>query len=171
MVGYTTCGDETKMLHDGHSNIATPNHVRRDQTQYSITPFDGDCSYSEYAKWELVEDELFSMLHFSENERLRAITGAFMGYALIWWEFICENKETPKTWMMLKELLRYNYVPTYSSILCEELQFLKRGRKSVQSYFKQLQDLTLHCEIDECAKASENRFLHGLRPENSEYSC
>jgi hypothetical protein len=97
MVGYTTYGNETKILHDGHSNIAAPNHVRPDQTQYSITPFDGDCNYSEYAKWELmVENELFSMHHFSEKERLRAITSAFMGYALTWWEFICENKEIPK---------------------------------------------------------------------------
>ena len=50
----------------------------------------------------MVENELLFMHYFSENERLRAITSAFMGSALIWWEFICENKETHKTWIMLK---------------------------------------------------------------------
>ena len=33
------------------------------------------------------------------------------------------------------------------------------------SYFEKLQALMLRCEIDECLEASENRFLHGLRPE------
>ena len=58
------------MSRDGHSKIVAPNHVRRDQTQYSITPFDGDCNYSENAKWELVvENELLSIHHFSKKER------------------------------------------------------------------------------------------------------
>ena len=72
---------------------------------------------------------------------------------------------TPKTWMMLKQLLRYDYVPIYHSILCEELQFLQQGSKSVKSYYEKMQALMLQCEIDECVEATENRFLHGLQPE------
>ena len=72
---------------------------------------------------------------------------------------------TPKTWMMLKQLLRYDYVPIYHSILCEELQFLQQGSKSVKSYYEKMQALILRCEIDECVEATENRFLHGLQPE------
>ena len=60
----------------------------------------------------------------------------FTGYALTWWQFRCENYETPKTWMMLKQRLRYDYVPIYHSILCEELQFLQQGSKSVKSYYE-----------------------------------
>ena len=67
--------------------------------------------------------------------------------------------------MMLKQLLRYDYVPTYQSILCEELQFLQQGSKSVKSYYEKMQALMLRCEIDECVEATENRFLHGLLPE------
>lgn len=164
MAGYTIYGDGTNKMHEALSNIAAPNHVNRGKIRYSIPPFDGDCNYSEYAKWELkVEMYLVSIHHFSEQERIRAISSAFTGYALTWWHFLCENNETPKTWKMLKQLLRYDYVPTYYSILCDELQFLKQGSKSVKSYFEKLQALMLRCEIDECAETTENRFLHGLR--------
>jgi len=109
--------------------------------------------------------ELLSINNVSEHERIRAITSAFTGYALTWWQFRCENYETPKTWMMLKQLLRYDYVPIYHSILCEELQFLQQGSKSVKSYYEKMKALMLRCEIDECVEATENRFLHGLQPE------
>ena len=69
---------------------------------------------------------------------------------------------TPKTWMMLKQLLRYDYVPIYHSILCEELQFLQQGSKSLKSYYEKMQALMLQCEIDECVEATENRFLHRM---------
>ena len=67
--------------------------------------------------------------------------------------------------MMLKELLRYDYVHIYHSILCEELQFLQQDSKSVKSYYEKMQTLMLRCEIDECVEATENIFLHGLQPE------
>ena len=154
------------MTTQGPSNIAAPNHIKRGTIDISIPSFDGDCNYSEYAKWELeVENELLSINNVSEHERIRAVTSAFTGYALTWWQFRCENYETPKTWMMLKQLLRYDYVPIYHSILCEELQFLQQGSKSVMSYYEKMQALMLQCEIDECVEATENRFLHGLQPE------
>ena len=137
MAGYTIYGDGRKMTTQGPSNIAAPNHVKRGTIDISIPSFDGDCNYSEYAKWELeVEKELLSINNVSEHERIRAITSAFTGYALTWWQFRCENYETPKTWLMLKQLLRYDYVPIYHFILCEELQFLQQGSKSVKSYYE-----------------------------------
>ena len=57
--------------------------------------------------------ELLPINNVSEHERIRAITRAFTGYALTWCQFRCEIYGTPKTWMMLKQLLRYDYVPTY----------------------------------------------------------
>ena len=134
---YTIYGDGRKMTTQGPSNIAATNHVKRGTIPIFIPSFDGDCNYSEYAKWELeVEKEFLSINNVSEHEQIRAITSAFTGYALTWWQFHCENYETPKTWMMLKELLRYDYVPIYHSILCEELQFLQQGSKSVKSYYE-----------------------------------
>ena len=122
MVGYTIYGDGREMTTQGPSNIAAPNHLKRGTIHFCIPSFDGDCNYSEYSKWELeVEKELLSINNISEHERIRAITSAFTEYALTWWQFCCENYETPKTWMMLKQLLRYDYVPTYHSVLCEEL--------------------------------------------------
>ena len=56
-------------------------------------------------------------------------------------------------------------MPIYHSILCEELQFLQQGSKSLKSYYEKMQALMLQCEIDECVEATENRFLHGLQPE------
>ena len=56
-------------------------------------------------------------------------------------------------------------MPIYHSILCEELQFLQQGSKSVKSYYEKMQALILRCEIDECVETTENRFLHGLQPE------
>ena len=124
MAGYTIYGDGRKMTTQGLSNIAAPNHVKRGTIHISIPSFDGDCNYSEYAKWELeVENELLSINNVSEHERIRAITSAFTGYALTWWQFRCENYESPKTWMMLKQLLRYEYVPTYHSVFLKNFSF------------------------------------------------
>ena len=108
---------------------------------------------------------MLSIINVSEHKRIRAITSTFTGYALTWWQFRCENYETPKTWLMLKQLLRYDYVPIYHSILCKELQFFQQGSKSVKSYYEKMQALILRCEIDECVETTENRFLHGLQPE------
>ena len=86
------------MTTQGSSNIAAPNHVKWGTVHIFIHFFDGDCNYSEYAKWELeVEKELLSINNISEHERIRAITSAFTEYALTWWQFRCENYETPKT--------------------------------------------------------------------------
>ena len=65
---------------------------------------------------------------------------------------------------MLKQLLIYDYVPKYHSILCEELQFLQQGSKSVKSYYEKMLTLMLRCEIDESVEATENRFLQELQP-------
>ena len=59
MVGYTIYGDGRKMTAQGPSNIAAPDHVKRGTIDIFIHSFDGDCNYSEYAKWEFaVEKEL-----------------------------------------------------------------------------------------------------------------
>ena len=75
--------------------IAAPNHVKRGTIDIFIPSFEGDCNYSEYAKWELeVEKELLSINNVSEHERIRTVTSAFIGYAFTWWQFRCENYDT-----------------------------------------------------------------------------
>ena len=82
MAGYNN-RDGGKIKTQDLSNIAAPNHVKRGTIDISIPSFDGDCNYSEYAKWALeVGKELFSINKVSEHERIRAITSAFTGYAL-----------------------------------------------------------------------------------------
>ena len=86
MAGYIIYGDRRKMTTQGPSNIAAPNRVKRGTIHISIPSFDGDCNYSEYAKWELeVEKELLSINNVSEHECIRAVTSAFTGYALTGW--------------------------------------------------------------------------------------
>ena len=64
--------------------------------------------------------------------------------------------------MMLKQLLRYDYVPICHSILCEELQFLQQGSKSVNSYYEKMQTLMLRCEIDESVEKLRIDFCMGF---------
>ena len=59
------------MTTQGPSNIAAPNHVKRGTIHIYIPSFDGDCNYSEYAKWELeVEKELLSINNISNMNEL-----------------------------------------------------------------------------------------------------
>ena len=70
MTGYNY-RDGRKMTTQGPSNIAAPNHVKRGTIDISIPSFDGDCNYSEYAKWELeVEKELLSINNISNMNEL-----------------------------------------------------------------------------------------------------
>ena len=67
MAGYTIYGDGRKMTTQGPSNIAAPNHVKLGRIHIFVPSFDGDCNYSEYAKWELeVEKKLLSINNVSK---------------------------------------------------------------------------------------------------------
>ena len=56
-------------------------------------------------------------------------------------------------------------MPTFHSILCEELQFLQQGSKSVKSYYEKNTSFNVTMWNRWMWEAIGNRFLHGLQPE------
>ena len=69
----------------------------------------------------------------------------FDGYALIWWEQIQnqreENGEFPVApWAEMKREMRACFVPKhYKCDLFDKLQNLKKGSKSLEEYYKEME--------------------------------
>ena len=55
----------------------------------SLPSFEGRFNPSIYLTWELEVEQVFSHHDFSELERVRAATRAFIGFASVWWSVHC----------------------------------------------------------------------------------
>ena len=132
----------------------------------AIPSYSGSYDGEKYFDWEIaIEQELNS--HFvPEQHRVRQATSKFKDFAIIWWYELAAMNALPSTWEQLKEAMRDRFIPfSYKRDLLRKIQCLLQGNRSVQEYYKEFQKCSICCEINECEEATENRFLHGLRPE------
>ena len=92
----------------------------------------------------------------------------FDGYALIWWEQIQnqreENGEFPvATWAEMKREMRARFVPKhYKRDLFDKLQNLKQESKSVEEYYKEMEQAMIRARVHEDEEQSMACFLSGL---------
>jgi hypothetical protein len=58
--------------------------------------------------------------------------------------------DIPQTWIALKRVMRARFVPSYyAHDLINKLQQLKKGARSVEEYYQELQIAMLHCNLEE----------------------
>jgi hypothetical protein len=77
----------------------------------------------------------------------------FSGYALTWWNQVQENQLDLgfgyiNTWEEMKRVMRRRFVPSsYQRDVCNRLQVLKQGKRSVDEYYKEMELLLVRAEI------------------------
>ncbi|RDX83557.1 hypothetical protein CR513_35517, partial [Mucuna pruriens] len=62
-------------------------------------------------------------------------------------------------------MLRARFVSSYARDLCNKLQRMHQGSKSVEEYFKEMKFALMRTNILESNEATMARFLHGLNRE------
>jgi hypothetical protein len=66
----------------------------------------------------------------------------------------------------MKRIFRKEYAPEYyADYLLTKLNNLKQGDNSIETYYHNLKFYIMHCGLEECEEATENRFLRGLNTE------
>ena len=92
----------------------------------------------------------------------------FDGYALIWWEQIQNQREENGeflvvTWAEMKREMRACFVPKhYKRDLFDKLQNLKQGSKSVEEYYKEIEQAMIRARVQEDEEQSMTRFLSDI---------
>jgi hypothetical protein len=66
----------------------------------------------------------------------------------------------------MKRIFRKECVPEYyADYLLDKLNGLKQGDNSIETYYHNLKFHIMHCGLEECEEATENRFLRWLNTE------
>ena len=95
----------------------------------------------------------------------------FQDYVLIWWEQVLERRqargEPPiTTWAQMKDVMRARFVPTYyNRDLFKKLQLLKKGTKSVEEYYKEMEIAMIRANVTE---DDEGTFLEWTQSSHQE---
>ena len=95
----------------------------------------------------------------------------FSNYAITWWDQIVisrrQNRERPiETWDEMKSLMRRCFIPNhYYRDLCQKLQRLTQGSRSVEDYYKEMEIDMIRVNVVEDREATMARFLNGLNRE------
>jgi hypothetical protein len=83
--------------------------------------------------------------------------------ALNLWTHLAIDHKVPKTWNDMKRIFRKECIPEYyANYLLAKLNNLKQGDNSIEAYYHNLKFHIMHCRLEECEEATENRFLSGL---------
>jgi hypothetical protein len=117
----------------------------------------GEFDPKRYVKRELVVHLEFCKHNLSEEQKILAAAEVLIDYALAVWKCLCRYDKLPKTWNVLKTVLReYFILKYYADHLLVKLQSLKQGSNTIETYYLELQILMLQCGLIECEEATEN---------------
>jgi hypothetical protein len=136
--------------------------------KFSMPKFEGTSDPDAYLTWELNVDKIFRVHNYSEEKKVHIAALDFDGYALIWWEQIQnqreKNDELPvTTWAEMKREMRARFVPKhYKRELFDKLQNLKQGSKSVEEYYKEMEQAMIRAHVHEDDEQSMARFVSNL---------
>jgi len=92
----------------------------------------------------------------------------FDEYALHWWEQVLnqreENGEPPlATWADMKHEMRARFVPThYKRDQFNKLQHMKQGTRTMEEYYKDMEQAMIRARVKEDEEQTMSRFLAGL---------
>jgi hypothetical protein len=141
-------------------------HLQIQDVIQHLPLYDGKFDPKRYVKWKLAVHLEFCKHDLSEEQKILAIAGVLIDYALAVWKRLCRHDKVPKTWNALKTVFREYFIPEYyADHLLAKPQSLKQGNNTVETYYLDLQILMLQCGLIECEDATENRFLRGLNKE------
>ena len=115
--------------------------------------FSGANDPEAYLSWALKVDKIFRLHNYPEDKMIAMASLEFEDYALLWWEqvqIICQdNNEAPiDSWEDMTREMRARFVPMhYTRDLFKKLQELKKGVKSVDEYFKEMETSMMHASV------------------------
>ena len=119
-----------------------PNEEKFEKLKFSMPKFEGTSDPDAYLTWELKVEKIFRMHNYSEEKKVHMATLEFDGYALIWWEQIQNQRQENgeflvASWTEMKREMRARFVPKhYEHDLFDKVQNLKQGNKSMEEYYK-----------------------------------
>jgi hypothetical protein len=122
-----------------------------------------------YVNWEMEVDKEFRKSELSEVQKVTIASMVLTNSALNLWTHLTRHDQVPKTWKDMKRFFRKECVPEYyGDYLLAKLNNLKQGDNSIETYYHNLKLHIMHCGLEECEEATENRFLRGLNTEIQE---
>jgi hypothetical protein len=119
-----------------------------------------------YVNWDMEVDKEFRKFELSEEQKVSTACMVLTDYTLNLWLHLARHDKVPKTWKDMKEFFRKGCVPEYyADYLLANLNNLKQGDNSIETYYHNLKFHIVRCGLEECEEATENRFLSGLNTE------
>jgi hypothetical protein len=119
-----------------------------------------------YVNWEIEEDKEFRKSELSEAQKVTIASMVLTNSALNLLTHLARHDQVPKTWKDIKRIFRKECVPEYCvDYLLAKLNNLKQGDNSIETYYLNFKFHIMHCGLEECEEATENRFLRGLNTE------
>ena len=111
-------------------------------------------------------DKEFRKSELSEVQKVTIASMVLTNSALNLWTHLARHDKVHKTWKGMKRIFRKECVPKYyADYLLAKLNNLKQGDNSIETYSHNLKFHIMHCGLEECEEATENRFLTGLNTE------
>ncbi|XP_035548687.1 uncharacterized protein LOC118349200 [Juglans regia] len=111
-----------------------------------IPSFQGKNDPEVYLEWETKMEMVFDCHNYSEIKKVKLAAIEFTDYAIVWWDQLLinrrRNREPPvDNWEEMKMLMRKRFVPShYYRGLYQKLQRLIQGSKSVDEYYKEMEE-------------------------------
>jgi hypothetical protein len=119
-----------------------------------------------YVNWEMEVDKELRKFELSKEQKVRMASMVLTNFALNLWTHLAIHHKVPKTWKDMKIIFRKECVPKYyANYLLAKLNSLKQGDNSIETYYHNMKFHIMHCGLEECEEATENRFLRGLNTE------
>ena len=147
----------------GNNNRANPDSFVK--PKFTIPPFAGSADPEAYLDWELTVEQKFNSHLVPAENRVRLATSEFTGFALFWWNDLCNNNAAaiPQNWNALKQRMKSRFVPPYyQRDLRLKLQTLTQGSKTVEEFYQELLIGLARCDIHEDDDETCARFFGGL---------
>ena len=130
--------------------------------KFTLPKFSGTNDPKSFLSWAFKVDKIFRVHNYPEEKMVAMASLEFEDYALLWWEQI-QVTHHMHTWQQMKAIMRVRFVPAhYTRDLFKSLQELKKGMKSVEEYFKEMENSMMRANIEESAEQTMARFMNGL---------
>jgi hypothetical protein len=131
-----------------------------------LPSYSGEFDPKIYVNWEMEVDKEFRKSELSEAQKVTIAYMVLTNSPLNLWTHLARNDKVPKIWKDMKIIFRKECVHEYyADYLLAKLNNLKQGDNSTETYYHNLKFHIIHCGLEECEEATENRFLRGLHIE------
>jgi hypothetical protein len=131
-----------------------------------LPSYSGEFDPKVYVNWDMELDKEFIKFELSEEQKVTIAFMVLTNSALNLWTHLAIHHKVPKTWKDMKRIFTKQCVPEYyADYLLAKLNNLKQGDNFIETYYHNMKCHIMHCGLEECEEATENRFLRGLSTE------